>query len=252
MSKQLHQAPPKDLTANQFTLSASAAKEFGRLLAKLNSFENFTYISIRDSKINQPLTGTGVFVETDITNLIGPGRNAGFMLSKTSLAKVKKLLSSSQTSISHDRDANAYWFRTGHKTEKLTTIEDVGDAMPCAPVFTEDQYLGAPVVVADILDLQEYIGKASFAWLLVYSGQLEQILTHDREAPYTLKKDGAGSLTGKKPDQVFTCRSFLTIAEKNTKLKLARNDKGMWLVTETKLNSKSGMMKIYQLLTDNS
>jgi hypothetical protein len=174
------------------------------------------------------------------------------MLTKTSLAKVKKLLSSGQTSITHDREANAYWFRTGHKAEKLTTIEDVGDAIPCAPVFKEDQYLGVPVVVSDILDLREYIGKTSFAWLLVYSGQLEQILSHDRDAPYTLKKDGAGSLAGKKPDMVFTCRSFLTIAEKDTKLNLAQNDKGIWLVTETKLNSKSGIMKIYQLLADNS
>lgn len=250
MTKLLHQFPPKDPTAMQFTLKASAAKEFGRILEKLNRFEDHTLLAIRDSKIKQPLTDTGVYAEADLTNLIGAGINMSFMLTDTNLKKVNKLLKSGETSIIHDKNANEYWFRTGHQTEILNGIEDVDDTKLVVPAFTAAEYIGNRVQIADIQDLQNYIGKASFVWLLVYSGQLEQILLHDRDTPYTLKATGAGSLEGKKPDMVLTCHSFLAIAEKITVLRLAQNVDGMWLVTGTKLNSKMGVIKIYQKLMD--
>jgi hypothetical protein len=252
VTKSLHQYPPKDPTALQFTLKAADATEFARILEKINRFEDYTQLIIRNSKIRQPLTNTGIYAETDLTNLIGAGINISFMLSNKKLKKVSKLLKSGETSIIHDKEDSVYWFRTGHQNEILDEIEGVDDAQLTVPVFTSAQYIGNPVVIADILDIQKYIEKSSFVWLLVYASQFEQILCHDRNSPYTLKATGAGSLEGKKPDMVFICHFFLTIAEKQTKLRLAQNADGIWLVTETKLNSKSGNITIYQKLIDNS
>ena len=91
MTKLLHQYPPKDPTAMQFTLKASAAKEFGRILEKINRFADHTLLAIRNSKIKQPLTDTGVYIEADLTNLIGPGITVSFILTNTNLKKIKRL-----------------------------------------------------------------------------------------------------------------------------------------------------------------
>ncbi len=250
MSKNLHQTTPKNSTRQVVTIKAASSKEFGRILSKLNSFENGTYVFIRDSIINQPVTDTRVYVEIDLSRLIGGGVNMEFMLNNSDLKSVNRLLSSGTTSIVHDTDANAYLFQTSYQTQKLTAIDGVDNTIPSAPVFTDDQHVGLEVTIDDIADIRGYLGKTSFARLLVYDDQLEQILSNISESPYTLKQDGAGSLAGKRPDMAFTCPSFLTIANKDTKIRLVKNEEGMWLLTETKMSAKSGVMKIYQLLIE--
>jgi len=230
------------------TIPSANAREFGRILKQLNSAQANSPIAIRNSTIRQPIISDNFIVEIDLKDLIGDGVNMAPLLLEGQIKEVITLLSSGDTMVTFDPDEGVYLFQNGYRSETLIAAEDNGQGIAEPLVFSAKDYLGAEVVIEDIADIKKFLLKSSCCGLLIYSNQLEQVMSFNKSAPYTFKKAAAGNLKYEKAEMCLLSFNFLRFSDNDTKIKLAANDeKGFWLITEVKMTSRS-TIKTYELL----
>ncbi len=236
MSKISHQNPPADPATMQLTLDATNALGFIWALSMLNSFDDHTIVVIRDSKVNQALTDTGVFYQTDLSPILGSNVNMQILLTHESLQNISRMTISGKVLITHESDK--YVFNTGHEIGSLQADDRVEDYPRC-PVFEQEDIVGLPVTIGNTTGIKNYVRNSSLVMLLCYENHLEQVfLPGGDKMPYTIKAASSGSLQGKEPNLVLMCEDFLQISDRGVKLIITKKDDDYWLVTETKLNLK--------------
>lgn len=246
MSKTLHQISLPSHTEPVVSLDAAESKEFGRILTLVNKVEDYTCLVIQDSVINQPLTDFGIFIEADLSKLIGKDVSMNFLLKNEDLKRIRPVMDSGPTSICYDSENNSYWIISNHQIESMPAVDIDHTSITPAPVIDSSKYVGKAVEIEDTTLIKKYIPKSDPVILMLYEDQLEQVMTFHQNAPFTFKASGYGSLFGRSPNREFICHSFLALAQKSVNLRLAQHEDTMFLITETMLNLIVGSIKIYQ------
>ena len=215
-------------------MDAAKSKEFIRILCVITQIVKTWHCQITDSKISQWI-GMNIFIELDLEGIIGKGVDMAFTLNGKILKNLRDLEVGEIIAI-HSELNQCYTFFGTNTDYSILLNSMVPDQT--TPVFSSSEYIGSPVSISefDMRSIRRHLKKKKAGYLLVYDDQLEQFCASGGWS-YLFNPNARSIIVGKVPNLMLTTHSFLAIVGKHdVSLKVARNQDGIWLITESTMS----------------
>ncbi len=216
------------------TMDAAQSKEFVRVFNEITHIAKTWCCQIADSKISQCI-GLNMFIQLDLEGIIGKGVNMVFTLNAKTLKDMRSLAVGELIVILSSSDRIYTFF--GINTQYSISESDMIPTQ-APPIFSGNPYIGVPVLISkfDLMSIRRYLGKKKAVHLLVYNNQLEQFCVWGGR-PFTFNPNARFTIAGTEANLTLMTYSFMAIVGKhNVSLKIARNQHGFWLITESTMS----------------
>ena len=243
--------PVKALTSQEppvCIIKSARYRAFVRLTRQVIKLHGPRPIQIQNSRIFQPLGHRFFWADIDLANILTPPAaedNSSATDAEVGTHGVSFCLQATESDL---RQLPAFVgaeriavYGEGH--ELVFSNDQTGGHLfrptpgvihSAAHLPTDDNRIGEEVKIDDRSALSSYVAKTGFVSLCCYKGQLEQISVRGKH-PYTLHKNSAPWLKGRRPDLVLTSQNFLALAGGlELSLGIYRNAAGYWLKTSSK------------------